>query len=68
MELEMLFLELSNRVGQCLNENRVRDSDFIVKAINKRQIEILIEMKQRMLMEGSSSLHDLKDLYVRIMK
>ncbi|KAH3829538.1 hypothetical protein DPMN_131535 [Dreissena polymorpha] len=54
MELEMLQLEFFNRKSQC--------------DIEKRLIEILTEVEQRMLSEGSGFLHDLYDLYARIIK
>ncbi|KAH3733310.1 hypothetical protein DPMN_039736 [Dreissena polymorpha] len=66
MELELLYLEWVNRVTQCTDENqKVDDSDFIIQAIAMRNIEILIEMSQRMRHEGID-INDLSSILERI--
>ncbi|KAH3741935.1 hypothetical protein DPMN_048665 [Dreissena polymorpha] len=60
MELEMLELEGFIRTGQCSDEH-----DAIVQEINIRQDEIMMEVAQRMLIDGCA-VNDLNDIFHRI--
>ncbi|KAH3733150.1 hypothetical protein DPMN_039575 [Dreissena polymorpha] len=61
MELEMLELEAFIRTAQCSDE-----PDVILQEINRRQDEILMEVKQRMRIDGCAVNH-LKDIFFRIL-
>ncbi|KAH3697317.1 hypothetical protein DPMN_084815 [Dreissena polymorpha] len=63
MEIEMLQLEMCIRGMQCSNVNSLKDSDFIIKAIKRRIEEIMREVMERMLREGSS----VNDLVFRVL-
>ncbi|KAH3697309.1 hypothetical protein DPMN_084807 [Dreissena polymorpha] len=54
MEQEMLYLEVYNRMSQCENENKVTDSDFIMKALYRRLKVVCTEVGLRIFLEGGS--------------
>ncbi|KAH3705618.1 hypothetical protein DPMN_080695 [Dreissena polymorpha] len=68
MELEMLSLEAFKRLAECRYENEMFDnSDFVLNAIRFRRIEVLIEVRQRMIQEGCS-VNDLNDIVVAMLQ
>ncbi|KAH3733053.1 hypothetical protein DPMN_039477 [Dreissena polymorpha] len=61
MEFEMLLLQRTlNRFGQCSDEH-----DAIRQEINRRQAEIVMEVAQRMRIDGCA-VNDLEDIFFRI--
>ncbi|KAH3733041.1 hypothetical protein DPMN_039465 [Dreissena polymorpha] len=53
MELEILYLELWNRCTKCSSENRVVDEyNDILKEIERRMEELMVEVAQRMCVQG----------------
>ncbi|KAH3792679.1 hypothetical protein DPMN_146178 [Dreissena polymorpha] len=54
MELEMLELKRHNRFLLCMDKNYVVDeTDVMLQAITKRMDDIVTEVRERMIMEGS---------------
>ncbi|KAH3711157.1 hypothetical protein DPMN_070657 [Dreissena polymorpha] len=68
MEIEMLQLQENIRRVQCMDENLVVDySDFIMNATCRRRQEILMEMRQILLLDGSS-VNDENDIHTELLK
>ncbi|KAH3875226.1 hypothetical protein DPMN_038489 [Dreissena polymorpha] len=71
VELELVNLQYTNRSMQCLFNNGVVNTSFlwdpISQALEKRQIEIVEEVVQRMNLEGSWFL-DLAEIGITMMK
>ncbi|KAH3796123.1 hypothetical protein DPMN_149690 [Dreissena polymorpha] len=62
--LEMLGLEMRNRVVQCRNENgEVDESDAILQEMSRLQEVILMDMRQRMLVLGCAADYSLAFLH-----
>ncbi|KAH3825244.1 hypothetical protein DPMN_127118 [Dreissena polymorpha] len=59
VEMELLTLEVYTRMGQF---KTLTDYNIFINAIRRRKFEIVREVKVRMALEDSSSLHELNDL------
>ncbi|KAH3741950.1 hypothetical protein DPMN_048680 [Dreissena polymorpha] len=67
MELEILLVEETNRYMKCKDENEVvNESDAILQEIRRRQEELVVEVAQRMHVEGSA-VNDLRDIQCRLL-
>ncbi|KAH3693190.1 hypothetical protein DPMN_192592 [Dreissena polymorpha] len=67
MELEMVHQAWMNLRAECTAYKAVVDtSDFILEALDRRRLEILIELRQRIFLDGNY-VNDLYSLCTRIL-